>query len=46
MTKPRPFRLAAPVVAEDDLHVAVARALDLLLMPLLSGRRWASGTSN
>ncbi len=31
--KPRPFRLRAPVVAEDDLHVSVAEALDRLLLP-------------
>jgi hypothetical protein len=31
--KPRPFRLTAPVVPEDDLHAAVADALDILLMP-------------
>lgn len=30
---PRPFRLTAPVVPEDDLHAAVAEALDRLLMP-------------
>ena len=31
---PRPrFRLTAPVVPEDDLHLAVADALDRLLMP-------------
>ena len=29
----RPFRLLAPVVPEDDLHAAVAQALDLLLLP-------------
>ena len=29
----RPFRLVAPMVAEDDLHAAVAQALDVLLMP-------------
>lgn len=28
-----PYRLVAPVVAEQDLHEAVARALDLLLLP-------------
>lgn len=31
--RPRPFRLRAPVVPEDDLHAAVAKALDLLLLP-------------
>lgn len=31
--KPRPFRLRAPVLPEDDLHAAVAKALDLLLLP-------------
>ena len=29
----RPFRLTAPVVPEDDLHAAVADALDRLLLP-------------
>jgi len=29
----RPFRLTEPVVPEDDLHAAVAQALDLLLLP-------------
>jgi hypothetical protein len=29
----RPFRLVAPVAPEDDLHAAVAQALDVLLMP-------------
>lgn len=32
MTRPARFRLTAPVVPEDDLHAAVARALDLLLL--------------
>lgn len=31
--KRRPFRLVAPVVAETPLHEAVAKALDLLLLP-------------
>ena len=31
--KPKPFRLRAPVVAEDDIHTAVAKALDVLLLP-------------
>lgn len=30
--RPR-LRLTAPIVPENDIHVAVARALDLLLMP-------------
>ena len=29
----RPYRLTAPVVPEDDLHAAVADALDRLLLP-------------
>jgi hypothetical protein len=29
----RPFRLLAPLTPEDELHAAVARALDLLVMP-------------
>ena len=29
----RPFRLTAPVTPEDDLHTAVAHALDRLLLP-------------
>jgi hypothetical protein len=29
----RPFRLVAPVPPEDDLHTAVAQALDVLLLP-------------
>jgi hypothetical protein len=29
----RPFRLVAPVPPEDDLHAAVAQALDVLLLP-------------
>src|SRR5579872_3444044 len=29
----RHFRLTAPVPPEDDLHVAVAQALDVLLLP-------------
>lgn len=32
-TKPRPFRLSEPVAPEEHLHEAVARALDLLLLP-------------
>jgi hypothetical protein len=28
-----PYRLVAPVIAEDDLHESVASALDVLLMP-------------
>ncbi len=32
-TKPRPFRLRAPVVAEDDLQASVADALNTLLLP-------------
>ena len=31
--KASPYRLIAPVVAEDELHESVARALDLLLLP-------------
>jgi hypothetical protein len=31
--KPRPFRLRAPVVPEDDLHQAVSDALRVLLPP-------------
>jgi hypothetical protein len=31
--KPRPFRLRPPVVPENDLHEAVADALDKLLLP-------------
>jgi hypothetical protein len=31
--KASPYRLTAPVVAEEELHAAVARALDLLLLP-------------
>lgn len=30
---PRPFRLTSPVPLERDTHVAVARALDALLLP-------------
>jgi hypothetical protein len=29
----RPFQLVAPIAPEDDLHAAVAQALDLLLLP-------------
>lgn len=32
-TKPRPFRLRAPVVPEVDTHAAIADALDILLLP-------------
>jgi hypothetical protein len=32
-TKPRPFRLTAPVTPEGDLHECVATALDHLLLP-------------
>lgn len=31
--RPRPFRLTQPAPAEDELHAAVARSLDLLLLP-------------
>ncbi len=31
--KPRPFRLRAPIVPENDLHASVAEALDRLLLP-------------
>jgi len=31
--KASPYRLIAPVLAEDELHESVARALDLLLLP-------------
>jgi hypothetical protein len=30
---PRPFRLTAPVAAEDELHEAVVKGLDVLLVP-------------
>jgi hypothetical protein len=33
MSKRPPFRLTAPIPPEDDLHEAVAQALDRLLMP-------------
>ncbi len=31
--KPRPFRLAAPVTPEDDIHLSIRKALDVFIAP-------------
>jgi hypothetical protein len=43
-TKPRPFRLTAPAVPEQDLHEQVARILDLELAPPVAWTTFPAGS--
>lgn len=40
----KPFRLTKPVVPEDSLHEAVAKALDLLLLPPAQWATYPAGS--
>lgn len=42
--KRKPFRLTKPVVPEDSLHEAVAKALDLLLLPPAAWATYPAGS--